>query len=64
MTSCSTPPLASRLRSEHEAAMEGLYYGTDDAPSFDHVLTRVQEQQTLLDPGQAYDGAEHAQGHG
>jgi len=57
-------PLASRFRSEHEAAMEGPYYGTDVPPSFDHVLTRVQEHQTLLDPGLAYDGAEHAHGHG
>ncbi len=43
-------PLAARLRAEHDAAMDGLYYGTEDPPSFQDVLDRVHEHQGLLDP--------------
>jgi hypothetical protein len=46
----ATSPLVSRLRTEHTAAMEGLYYGTDTPPRFDDVLARVREHQHLLDP--------------
>ena len=46
----SSRPLTDRLRTEHEAAMDGLYYGTDGPPSFDDVLNRVQEHRALLDP--------------
>ncbi len=42
--------LAGRLRTEHDAAMDGLYYGTDRPPSFDDVLARVHEHEVLLDP--------------
>lgn len=41
-------PLAVRLRAEHEAAMEGLYYGTDEPPTFDEVLERVHAHSALL----------------
>jgi len=41
-------PLAARLRTEHDAAMDGLYYGTDMPPSFDDVLERVQARSALL----------------
>lgn len=44
-------PLASRLRTEHDAAMAGLYYGNDAPPGFDDVLARVHEHQDRLDPG-------------
>jgi hypothetical protein len=43
-------PLSDRLRTEHETAMDGLYYGTEDPPSFDDVLARVHEHQALLEP--------------
>ena len=41
-------PLAVRLRAEHDAAMEGLYYGTDEPPAFNEVLERVHAQSALL----------------
>lgn len=37
------------LRSEHERAMEFLYYGTTPAPTFDEVLSRVHQYATALD---------------
>jgi len=43
-------PLAERLRTEHDAAMSGLYYGTEDPPSFEDVLDRVHTNRELLDP--------------
>lgn len=55
----ATSPLASRLRTEHAAAMDGLYYGTDNPPSFDDVLARVQEHQALLAVGRASDKVRH-----
>jgi hypothetical protein len=42
-------PLAGRLRTEHEVAMRDLYYGTDEPPTFDDVLERVQASRELLD---------------
>lgn len=42
--------LAAGLRSEHDRAMQGLYYGKDPAPSFDDVLERIHESAALLDP--------------
>lgn len=36
------------VRSEHEKAMEGLFYG-DNPPTFDDVLERVREHHVLLD---------------
>jgi len=45
----SSSTLAVRLRTEHDAAMSGLYYGINDAPSFDDVLDRVRAHQTELD---------------
>ena len=41
-------PLAVRLRAEHDAAMEGLYYGTDEPPAFNEVLERVHAHSALL----------------
>ncbi|MCI1747779.1 MAG: nucleotidyl transferase AbiEii/AbiGii toxin family protein [Acidipropionibacterium sp.] len=41
-------PLAVRLRAEHDAAMEGLYYGTDTPPTFDEVLERIHTNSALL----------------
>ncbi|MFT4288193.1 nucleotidyl transferase AbiEii/AbiGii toxin family protein [Nocardioides sp.] len=41
-------PLAVRLRAEHDGAMEGLYYGTDEPPTFDEVLERVHAHSALL----------------
>lgn len=41
-------PLAVRLSAEHDAAMEGLYYGTDEPPAFNEVLERVHAQSALL----------------
>lgn len=41
-------PLAVRLHAEHNAAMEGLYYGIDAPPSFADVLDRVRSQADLL----------------
>lgn len=41
--------LAARLRVEHDAAMDGLYYGTDEPPSFDDVLARVHACAALLE---------------
>jgi hypothetical protein len=43
--------LAARLRTEHDTAMAGLYYGTDVAPTFDDVLSRVLTNRDLLDLG-------------
>ena len=43
--------LAGRLREEHVAAMRDLYYGTDDPPSFDDVLQRVDAHRADLDLG-------------
>lgn len=40
--------LADRLRGEHESAMAGLYYGTEEPPSFVAVLERVHEKTALL----------------
>lgn len=45
----SSGPLIERLRKEHDAAMVGLYYGTEEAPSFDDVLARVSARQVELD---------------
>ena len=42
-------PLAGRLRTEHAIAMRDLYYGTDEPPTFDEVLDRVQASRALLD---------------
>jgi len=42
-------PLATRLRTEHDLAMRDLYYGTDEPPTFDDVLERVQAGRDLLD---------------
>lgn len=39
---------ASRLRDEHERAMEDLYYGSEEPPSFDAVMNRIQESAALL----------------
>lgn len=44
-------PLAVRLREEHDAAMDGLYYGTDTPPSFDEVLERIHANSALLTTG-------------
>lgn len=44
-------PLADRLRAEHDGAMRDLYYGTDEPPSFEDVLARVQEHSDALDIG-------------
>lgn len=44
----SEGPLAARLRAEHDAAMGGLYYGTDAPPTFDEVLERVHAHGALL----------------
>lgn len=41
-------PLTMRLHAEHDAAMEGLYYGTDAPPTFDEVLERVCAHSALL----------------
>jgi len=41
-------PLTVRLRAEHDAAMEGLFYGTDAPPTFDEVLERVRAHSDLL----------------
>ncbi len=41
-------PLTSRLRVEHDAAMDGLYYGSDMPPSFDEVLARIHANSALL----------------
>ena len=38
-----------RLRVEHANAMRDLYYGPGAGPSFDSVLVRVGEHQSLLD---------------
>lgn len=42
-------PLTRRLLTEHEAAMDGLYYGSDDPPTFKDVLDRVHANRKLLD---------------
>ena len=42
-------PLTDRLRAEHDAATDGLYYGTEQAPTFDDVLSRVLVNRDLLD---------------
>lgn len=44
----SEGPLAVRLRAEHDAAMDGLYYGTDTPPTFDEVLDRIHANSSLL----------------
>lgn len=44
-------PLAVRLREEHDAAMDGLYYGTDTPPTFDEVLERIHANSALLTTG-------------
>lgn len=44
-------PLAARLKTEHDLAMDGLYYGMDSPPSFDEVLSRVREHAALLNVG-------------
>lgn len=41
-------PLASRLRAGHDAAMAGLYYGTDEPPTFTQTLERVHAHAALL----------------
>lgn len=40
---------ADQLRTEHRRAMDELYYGNDPAPTYDAVLTRIQEHAHLLD---------------
>ena len=45
----SDSPFTSRLRSEHDAAMRDLYYGTETPPTFDEVLTVVHANAHLLD---------------
>lgn len=40
--------LTARLRAEHDAAMDGLYYGTDMPPTFDAVLERIHSNSALL----------------
>ena len=42
-------PLAAELRTRHDQAMAGLYYGTDRPPSFDDVIHRVAANKLLLD---------------
>ena len=42
-------PLADRLRTEHDSAMRDLYYGTDAPPSFNDVISRVQQHRGALD---------------
>jgi hypothetical protein len=42
-------PLTQRLRREHVRAMDDLYYGQDEPPSFDDVLQRVSQHAHLLD---------------
>lgn len=42
-------PFADRLRVEHDAAMRDLYYGTEEPPSFEDVLTQVRVDAALLD---------------
>lgn len=37
------------LRSEHDKAMAGLYYGSTPPPTFDDVLARIREHAGLLD---------------
>lgn len=44
----SEGPLAQELRSEHDKAMAGLYYGPGDPPTFDDVIARVREHADLL----------------
>ena len=39
---------APRLRAEHNAAMTDLYYGTDDPPTFEDVIERVNQSADLL----------------
>jgi len=41
--------LAARLRAQRDAAMDGLYYGSDEPPSFSDVLVRVHASADLLD---------------
>lgn len=43
--------LAAELRSRHDQAMAGLYYGTDRPPSFDDVLVRIAVNEALLNLG-------------
>lgn len=40
---------STRLRTEHEQAMESLYYGSENPPSFNDVLERVHASAELLD---------------
>jgi len=40
---------ADRLRVEHDAAMRDLYYGTEEPPSFEDVLTQVRADAALLE---------------
>lgn len=42
-------PFADRLRIEHDAAMRDLYYGTEEPPSFEDVLTQVRADAALLE---------------
>ncbi len=44
-------PFEARLRTEHIAAMDGLYYGTDAPPTFEDVLLRIHQYSGLLDIG-------------
>lgn len=41
--------LAAELRTRHDQAMAGLYYGTDRPPSFDDVVARVARNESPLD---------------
>ncbi len=50
--------LAGRLRTEHDAAMDGLYYGTDRPPSFDDILARVHDTRFCSTPRPGRDHAE------
>lgn len=42
-------PFADHLRVEHDAAMRDLYYGTEEPPSFEDVLTQVRADAALLE---------------
>ena len=40
---------ADLLRTEHRKAMQDLYYGANEPPTFDDVIERVRSKATLLD---------------
>lgn len=39
---------AERLRAEHDRAMDGLYYGNEDPPTFDQVIERIHDSASIL----------------